>query len=249
MIHTIVAEAGQLLSEGLAQSLQEEPELAASPATGSLEEALESCREHRPSVLLAGESFLETMDPRRLRDQMDYGRGAAVLVLASDGGGDHVLSWLRLGCMGHLSRCDSIATLKMAIRAVAGGQLWARRTDVAVLLRELLEAGPGGGPSHGPRLTAREEQILDLIADSARNADIAARLFISLETVRWHARRLMVKSGARDRASLIEFARRRRLAWRMQGAAAPAVKPCRYPPVRPMEAEVPSSAVGISHRF
>jgi DNA-binding NarL/FixJ family response regulator len=199
-------------------------------------------------VLLACESFLETMDPSRLRDQIDYGRGAAVLVLAPDGGEDHVLAWLRLGCMGHLSRCDSIATVRMAIRAVAGGQIWARRTDLAVLLRQLLEAGPGG-PSRGPRLTAREEQILDLIADDTRNADIAARLFISLETVRWHARRLMVKSGARGRASLVDFARRRKLAWGTQGAAAMPVRPCHYPPVREIDAEFQPSTVGISHQF
>lgn len=243
-IRTIVAERSQVLSEGLAQSLQEEPDLAASPATGSLEEALTRCREHSPSVLLASESFLETMDPRRLRDRIDWGRRAAVLVLASRASDDGALAWLRLGCMGHISRGDSIATVKMAIRAVAAGQIWARRADLAMLLRQLLRAGRDVVPE-GPRLTAREEQILTLIADGAPNDDIAGQLFISLETVRWHVRRLTLKSGARDRAALADLARERGLAWRARGTA---MEPFGRPPAQEADSRSQPSAVGISHQ-
>ena len=193
-IHVVVAEAGPLLSEGLVLSLREDPDLSACAAAGTPLEALEECRRRRHCVLVAGESVLEGIPPRRFRELADYGRAVPVLVLGLDPAPDRALSWLRLGSMGYLSRCDGADEIARAIRAVAAGQMWGRRSDLAVLLRELLAP-----PARGPRLTVREREILDLMSAGAGHAEMADRLFISVDTVRWHLRRLSAKAGGQLR--------------------------------------------------
>ncbi len=186
-IHVVVAEAGPLISEDLALDLSEDPGLIACPAPASPPETFEQCRRSAPAVLLAAESFLGSIEPHRLREEMDYGRGVRVIVLGSSLGPEQALGWLRLGCMGYLGREAGMATARRAIAAVAAGQIWARRVDLALLLRQAL--------AHRPRLTAREQEILKWMNAGSSHAEIAARLFISVETVRWHTRRLLAKIG------------------------------------------------------
>ena len=203
LINVVVACCAPLVSEGIAQSLGDEPQFSARASTGSPQETLEECHRLSPCVLVIDESFVERMDAARFRDLVDYGRAVPVLVLGADTCPDDVSAWVRLGCMGFLSRQESLATLKKAVQALAEGQLWVRRADFTGLMRDLLIHRESG-----PQLTGRETQILDLIAVGSSNGEIARTLFISMETVRWHVRRLMAKIGVRDRFAAAEFYRR-----------------------------------------
>lgn len=203
LINVVVAYSEPLVSEGIAQSLGDEPQFVPRASTGSPQETLEECHRLSPCVLVIEESFVERIDVARFRDLVDYGRAVRVLVLGTDACPDDVSAWVRLGCMGFLSRQESLATLKKAIQALAEGQLWVRRSEFTGLMRDLLVRR-----EFGPQLTGRETQILDLIAAGSSNGEIARTLFISMETVRWHVRRLMGKIGARDRFAAAEFHRR-----------------------------------------
>src|SRR5262249_43741419 len=147
-IHIIVAETEPLLSEGLARALCNDPHLAASAGVGTPREILEQCSRSQPCVLLAAEPLLERINPGHLRQQLDYGRALSVLVLGPASEPERVAAWLRLGCMGYLARSDTLDTLKRALYAVNEGQLWARRSDLALLLRQLLAV-----TQTGPRFT------------------------------------------------------------------------------------------------
>ncbi len=208
-IHVIVAETEALPSEGLARGLQDEPHLTASAAVGTPREILEQCLQSRPCVLLAAEPVLQKIHPVHLEQQLDYGRAIPVLVLGSALEPERVRGWLRLGCMGYVTRSDSLDTVRKALYAIGGGQLWARRHDLTVLLRQLLVV-----MQTGLHFTGREREILDRVAAGSSNAEIASDLFISLETVRWHLRRLCRKAGVRERSSLAEFARQQGFGWR-----------------------------------
>jgi DNA-binding NarL/FixJ family response regulator len=201
-VHVIVAEADPLTCEGLAESLCEEPRLSAYPCNDSPLAALDRARDYDPCVVLVSEAFLEKIDVLRFIAKADYGRGVPVLALGPPAEPERVIRSLLLGCMGYVSRRDSLATLKKAIFAVAGGEIWARRADLTLLVRRLLHHR-----DRGPQLTAREREILALIHAGCPNAEISRQLFISPETVRWHVRHLFTKIGVRDRASVAEFAR------------------------------------------
>ena len=106
---------------------------------------------------------------------------------------------LRAGFVGLVRRSESPSTLLRAISAVVDGQLWFPRETVSRVLRGLLaEKDPN-------RLTHREGEILALIGSGLSNQQIADRLFISRETVRWHVRGLYSKLGIENRRGAKEY--------------------------------------------
>ena len=202
-IAVIVAEADPVAGAELARVLREDSCLAVSAMTGPAEEALRQCICRGPAVLLVSDVLLETVEIRRFREQVNYGRSVAVLVRGSGVTAEDGIRWLRLGCMGYLRSCDGLDRVKRAVWAVSRGEIWAPRAQLALLLRQALDTA-----ECGPQLTVREQEILHLVSLGLSNAEIAARLFISMETVRWHIRRLFVKIGARNRAGVCAVGRR-----------------------------------------
>jgi len=200
-VRVVVADSDPLIAEGLARGL--EGPRASARAVTTAAEALEVCAELRPCVLLAGEAVFERLDLRRFVELADFGRAVQTLVVGTAPDPCRALRYLRLGCMGYLSRRDSLDTVQKAVLAVASGEMWARRAVVVLFVQELLEGRAGA-----PRLSSRQREILDLIHRGCTNEQISDLLYISPETLRWHVRRLFRSIGARDRAGAAEFARR-----------------------------------------
>ena len=108
---------------------------------------------------------------------------------------------LRTGCVGSLRCRDDLATVTRAMKAVLAGELWFPRATLSRVLRGFLVA-------HDPdRLTSRELEILLLVGDDLNNQQIADKLFISRETVRWHVKSLHTKLGTRNRRGLSDHIR------------------------------------------
>ena len=205
----IVAEADPLIAEGLAQGLSQTPGLAARPLASSARHALEAARISYPAVLLVSEPLLQDLPSEELAQKLEGGRPVPVLVLGNAPDAGRTLHYLLLGCMGYLSRQDSLETLRKAVTAVAAGEFWAPRGLLPELVRELRDRR-----RREPALTTREREILSLIHAGRSNGEIAGLLFISHETVRWHARRVFSKIGAGSRAAAVEFAGRHGVVWR-----------------------------------
>lgn len=104
--------------------------------------------------------------------------------------------FFRLGAAGVVAADISSELLERAIRAVLAGELWMSRK----LLSKLARLAP---PQAEQNLTPRESDILALIQDGLTNQQIADRLFISRETVRWHVRKLYSKIGVVTRTAAI----------------------------------------------
>jgi DNA-binding NarL/FixJ family response regulator len=94
---------------------------------------------------------------------------------------------LRAGYQGLIRREESPATVLRAVQAVGEGQLWFPRLTMSRVLRNFLTAEDPN------RLTARELEILALISAGFNNQEVADKLFISRETVRWHVKSLNAK--------------------------------------------------------
>jgi DNA-binding NarL/FixJ family response regulator len=146
------------------------------------------CRRLNVSVFVARQSFLEQLTSADLVQLTNYGKSCYVLaILESDCLEASAAKMLRLGCRGVLPRQFSSKLLRRAVLAVLQGELWAPNTVVSELLSELLRAA-SLKTENG--LTPQETRILELTSKGYKNSAIAEALFISLETVRWHKRRL-----------------------------------------------------------
>lgn len=168
-------------------------------------ELLAYCRKLTPSILLADQAVLDQLEPADLSRQIDFGRTVKVVVRLRGPESIEVIEHLLMvGCVGFLSDRSSTATVRKAILAVAAGELWVSRRILSELLQSLLQASRSN-------LSPREEEILRLIGVGCRNQEIATRLFISPETVRWHIRSLYSKIGVHDRLSAVMYARANRI--------------------------------------
>ena len=138
----------------------------------------------------------------------------AVLILTTYADDASLLPALRAGARGYLTKDASAEDIEAAIRAVHAGE---RYLDSAVqerlidLATQVPDATPGPVPASAPaelpdELTAREAEVLGLIAAGLSNGEIAERLVVSGATVKTHVNRIFSKTGSRDRAQAVRYA-------------------------------------------
>jgi DNA-binding NarL/FixJ family response regulator len=144
---------------------------------------------------------------RRLRE---HDAGIKVLVLTTYADDRSVIDALRAGARGYLTKDAGATQIREALERVTHGQ---PAIDPAVQ-QHLLDAITTSAPHHGadpaPQfpagLTAREAEVLTLIAQGLSNSEIASRLMVSETTVKSHINHLFAKTGVRDRAQAVTYA-------------------------------------------
>jgi len=158
-----------------------------------------------------------------LREQVP---DAAVLVLTTYTDDLHVMPALKAGAKGYVTKDADADTLEAAIRQVHAGRAYldpvVQERLIAAVATSTPSADPAStpgsakGPSTGAPaervwpdgLTAREAEVLALIAQGLSNTEICERLFVSQATVKSHVNRIFSKIGARDRAQAVGYAYR-----------------------------------------
>jgi DNA-binding NarL/FixJ family response regulator len=113
---------------------------------------------------------------------------------------DHYEHLLRCGVSGFLSSDTTLDGFSRAVKSVMDGELWLSRKFQSNLIRKSLF-------QLDRQFTPREREILERIAAGDTNCDIAERLFITRETVRWHLRCVYAKLGVHSRKALTELLR------------------------------------------
>ena len=129
-----------------------------------------------------------------------------VLVLTTFGDDDHLYPALTAGACGFLLKDAPPADLLDGIRRAAAGDSPFSQDVLRRLVRRAVDARTGG-PRPVPGLTAREREVLDLVAEGLSNTEIADRLHIGVTTVKTHITSLMTKTDSPNRVRLALVAR------------------------------------------
>ncbi|RAG86422.1 DNA-binding response regulator [Streptacidiphilus pinicola] len=136
--------------------------------------------------------------------------GTHVLILTTFETDEHVATALRAGAAGFLGKDVQADQLLDAIRTVAEGEALLSPTATRSLITRFLATPQALEAASGPDplgdLTAREREIMSLVAEGMTNQQIAAKLHVSHLTVRTHVHHAMQKLDARDRAQLVVIA-------------------------------------------
>ncbi|MGW6025183.1 response regulator transcription factor [Streptomyces sp. NPDC055099] len=176
------------------------------------EEALELTHIHRPDLALMDIRMPGTdglAATARICADPDLA-ATRVLILTTFETDEYVAQALRAGASGFLGKDVGVDELLGAIRTVvAGDSLLSPSATRALITRFLATPEPGGHlvpPESLAALTAREREVMALVAEGKSNAEIADALFVSPLTVRTHVQRAMTKLDARDRAQLVVIA-------------------------------------------
>jgi DNA-binding NarL/FixJ family response regulator len=203
VIRAVLADDHAVVRVGLRSLLElaGDVELCAEAQTG--EETVARVIETRPDVLL-----LDVRMPRGdglfvLGELARRGSPVATLVLTTFDDEDVALQAIALGARGYLLKDVTMERLVTAVRTLAaGGTLLA--PGLAEEARARFAAGPGGGAEGRPEeITAREREILRLLAGGYSNREIAFALHLVEGTVKNHVSSILAKLGVRDRTRAV----------------------------------------------
>lgn len=131
----------------------------------------------------------------------------AILALTSFSGDDKVFPAIKAGALGYMLKNADLEELLAAIRQVAQGEPSLHPNIARKVLRELREPQSERAPAPEP-LTAREVEVLQLIAKGMSNQEIAARLIVAEPTVRTHVSRILDKLHLANRVQATLYAMR-----------------------------------------
>ncbi|QDP80924.1 response regulator transcription factor [Nocardia otitidiscaviarum] len=202
-VRVLVVDDQQLVRAGLRMLCQtaDDLEVVAEAATGA--EAVRLAARLTPDVVLM-DLRMPGMDGIRATAHILADRPTArVVVLTTFDDDDHLYPALAAGACGFLVKDASPADLLAGIRRAAAGdhpftpEVLRRVLDSAVTART--EADPAAPVAD---LTAREREVLDLVAEGLSNTEIANRLHVGVTTVKTHVANLMAKTGADNRVRL-----------------------------------------------
>ena len=195
-IRVLIADDHPVVRQGLRAFLELQPDIAVAGEAGDGEQAARLAAELDPDVVLLDLVMPGTDGVTALELMAEAGVAAKVLVVTSFGETRAVVPAIRAGARGYVSKEVEPSALAAAIRAVAAGHVLLGPEIAAELLRPA-PADPGSAAD--PQLTAREREVLELIARGRSNREIARALTVSEKTVKTHVSNVLMKLGVADR--------------------------------------------------
>jgi DNA-binding NarL/FixJ family response regulator len=218
-IGVVVADDQALVRAGFCGIIAATPGFAVVGEASTGQEAVAAARRAGPDVVLMDVRMpvMDGIEATRQITGPDGAAGSRVLILTTFDLDEYVYAALRAGASGFLLKSTSPADLVAAVKVVAAGDALlapsVTRRLVAEFVRRPVTAAAGAAPAGtGPAaaamaaITAREREVLALIATGLSNAEIADRLAISPATAKTHVGHLLAKLGARDRVHLVILA-------------------------------------------
>ncbi|PRX98122.1 response regulator [Allonocardiopsis opalescens] len=214
MIRVLLADDQPLVRSGIAMILSGEPGIEVVGEAGDGEEAVELAARLQPDIVLMDVRMPGTdgvAATRRITSDgfaEDADSPVKVLILTTYNVHEAVYEALRSGASGFLLKDAVPEELVRSVRVIAGGDAW---LDPAVTSRLLSEFASRHDtlrptPEEMACLTAREREVLVLVAYGLSNKEIAGHLVIGEATVKTHFGRILMKLGLRDRAQAVAAA-------------------------------------------
>ena len=191
-----------LFREGLRTLLSVQPDLEVVGEAANGEEALRLAAVLRPAVVLMDLQMPVLDGVAATRTLRDLQPDTRVIVLTTFDDDEYVFDGLRAGAVGYLLKDAPSEKLVEAIRAAARGESFLQPSVAAKVIAEFTRVTDRSLPRRQPLvepLSARELEILAVIAKGASNKEIAAVLFIAEGTVKNHVTNILAKLAVRDR--------------------------------------------------
>jgi len=207
VIRVLLADDHAIVREGLRALLAREADMQVVAEAGDGREALRLARETRPDVAAMDLSMPLLNGLEAARQMASWEAGPRSILLTMHAEERYVLEALRAGARGYVLKKQAAADLIRAIREVAGGSVYLSPGVSAVVA----DAIRSPAPLPGERLTPREREVLQLVAEGKTTKEISSILGVSVKTADTHRTSLMQKLDIHDIAGLTRYAIRQGL--------------------------------------
>ena len=225
-VRIVVADDQPIVRDGFAGLLATQPDFVVVGTAADGAEAVRLCTELNPDVVLL-DIRMAVMDgitaTREISGPGSRPDAPRILILTTFDLDEYVYDALRAGASGFLLKDVTAERLFEAVRVIATGDallapaitrrligefavLRAKNESRSATAAPGVPAAPAGFDIAVAQLTPRETQVLRLVAEGLSNAEIAARLVVSEETVKTHVSRVLSKLGLRDRTQAVVVA-------------------------------------------
>ena len=207
-IRIIIADDHGVVAEGLKHVVEAQSDMQVVSLAVDGREAVHQARDLQPDVVLMDLSMPELNGADATRAILERDPKCRVIVLSMYAEREYVRRALKAGAAGYVVKRSAAKEVVDAIRAVHAGQRYLSPRVADVVLEDYSDDKQDDPLA---RLSAREREVLQLLAEGRTGAEIAQRLSLSQKTVETYRARLVEKLGIRDLAGLVRFAIQRGL--------------------------------------
>jgi len=206
MIRVLLADDHSLVRAGIRSLLGAMADVQVVGEAASGEEALELAARQQPDVVLMDIAMKGITGLEAAARMREMHPAVRVVILSMHSGEEYVLQALRAGAAGYLLKDAATGELELALRSVMRGESWlspavSRQVVEGYVQRSGAEAAPDV-------LTARQREVLRLVASGKSTKEIAFFLNLSVKTVETHRAQIMERLGIRDVPGLVRYALR-----------------------------------------
>jgi DNA-binding NarL/FixJ family response regulator len=208
VIRVSIADDHGVVRSGLAMLIERQADMSVVGEAADGIAAVELALAQRPDVAVLDVSMPGLTGPQAARQIHNHHDDIGLLMLSMHEDERYFFDALDAGALGYVPKRAADSDLIDAIRTVADGRTFVSSSTQQALMRRWLDEDPG---SRREELTARELEVVKLIAEARTNRQIAEALKVSEKTVESHRGNVLAKLGMRDRVELARYAIRRGL--------------------------------------
>jgi DNA-binding NarL/FixJ family response regulator len=205
-IRVLIADDQAMVRAGFRMLLSGEQDIEVVAEARDGREAVAKAAQSYPTVILMDIRMPEFDGLEATRRIITADHDARILILTTFGLDEYVYEALRAGASGFVLKDDPPEQLIAAVRTVAGGDALLSPAITKRVIKQFTRLHRPAPPKELDELTAREQDILRLIADGLSNSEIGKRLYISETTVKTHVTHILQKLGLRDRVQAVVLA-------------------------------------------
>jgi two-component system, NarL family, response regulator NreC len=207
-IRILIADDHGVVAEGLKHLVEAQQDMEVVAIVGDGREAVRVAKEIKPDVVLMDLSMPELNGADATRAILERDAECKVIVLSMYAEREYVRRALKAGASGYVVKRSAAKEVVDAIRAVHAGQRYLSPRVADVVIDDYAADGKADLLE---KLSSREREVLQLLAEGRTGSEIAQRLTLSQKTVETYRARLVEKLGIRDVAGLVKFAIQRGL--------------------------------------
>lgn len=206
VIKVLIADDHKIISESLVPILNAQPDIEVIEFVHDGRAAVEKTLQHRPDIVIMDIAMPELSGIEATREIIEKYPEAKIIILSMHDDRRYVVGALEAGALGYLTKGCSLKELFAAIYAVKDNKRYLSPEISSIIITSSGVKTPDNAPSLVNTLTAREKEVLKLLAEGHSIKEISFKLNLSVKTIHAHRANIMQKLNITNTPSLVKYA-------------------------------------------